>query len=158
MLGLLVANIVSINEKSLRLIVLSDFFVFVFPFGVRCTRCVSVVCLLYALIRSPNFALTFSRACSKSAIKSSGSSTPALTRIRESVTPVFIRSSNGIEACVMVAGWPIKDSTPPNDSARAKYFVCVIKNAAASMVSFLSEKENIPPKSLIWRLAISWPL
>ena len=43
-------------------------------------------------------------------------------RIKESTTPVFSLSTFGIAPCVIVAGCPISDSTPPNDSAKANIF------------------------------------
>ena len=59
----------------------------------------------------------YDKASVKSEIKSSTASIPTLKRIKESTTPVFSRSSFGIEACVMVAGCPINDSTPPKECA-----------------------------------------
>ena len=45
---------------------------------------------------------------------------PTLNLMSESITPVFSRSSFGILACVMLAGCPDNDSTPPRDSANVK--------------------------------------
>ena len=36
------------------------------------------------------------------------------------MSPIRIRRSFGTEACVIIAGWPIRLSTPPSDSASAK--------------------------------------
>ena len=58
----------------------------------------------------------------KSLIKSSLSSIPTLNLINESTTPVFSRSSFGMLACVILAGCPAKDSTPPKDSASVNIF------------------------------------
>ena len=43
-------------------------------------------------------------ACSRSAMRSSASSTPMLKRMSESTRPLFIRSACGMLACVMEAG------------------------------------------------------
>ena len=59
-------------------------------------------------------------ACSRSSMRSSKSSTPMLRRMSESLRPVLRRSSRGMEACVLEAGCPMSDSTPPSDSARVK--------------------------------------
>jgi hypothetical protein len=70
---------------------------------------------------SSNFCTySFASDCSRSVIKSSISSTPTLKRIKESATPVFSLSCFGIAACVILAGCPHKDSTPPKLSAKVK--------------------------------------
>src|SRR5262249_59516841 len=50
---------------------------------------------------------------SKSLRRSRTSSMPTLSRISASSTPRLLRISTGMLACVMVAGWPTRDSTPP---------------------------------------------
>src|SRR5438105_1216199 len=56
-------------------------------------------------------------ACSRSAIRSPTSSTPHERRSRSSRRPSAARRSAGTEACVIDAGWLIRLSTPPSDSA-----------------------------------------
>ena len=51
--------------------------------------------------------------------RSSTCSMPTDRRIRPSVIPTCRRISYGMEACVMVAGWQTRLSTPPRLSARA---------------------------------------
>ena len=53
----------------------------------------------------------------KSSIKSSLSSIPIERRIKPSVIPSLARVSGSTEACVMIAGWSTRDSTPPSDLA-----------------------------------------
>ena len=53
---------------------------------------------------SKNSNVYYLSACSRSAIRSSTSSTPTLRRNKLSVTPTFSRSSLGIEPCVIVVG------------------------------------------------------
>ena len=60
-------------------------------------------------------------AWARSSIRSSASSMPTLRRMSESLRPDLRRCSAGMLACVMVAGWPERLSTPPRLSARVKY-------------------------------------
>ena len=53
-------------------------------------------------------------------------------------------------ACVIVAGWPISDSTPPRLSARLNSFVRVRSRRAASAPP-LRRTLIMPPKSRICR-------
>ena len=64
----------------------------------KCLNCHIVHAVLHAK------ATWYANACSKSANKSSISSTPTLRRNKLSVTPTFSRSSFGIDPCVMVVG------------------------------------------------------
>src|ERR1700733_9627939 len=98
----------------------------------------------------------YAKACFKSSIKSSASSMPTLKRINESTTPVFSRSSLGIDACVMLAGCPQSDSTPPNDSANENILNLESTLCAASSLSSFNVNDIIPPKPFICFLATSW--
>src|SRR5262249_39907399 len=61
---------------------------------------------------------------------------PTLGRISPSPTPRARRSSAGMLACVIVAGWHPSDSTPPRLSARANNRVLVRNRRAASAPPF----------------------
>jgi DNA invertase Pin-like site-specific DNA recombinase len=95
---------------------------------------------------------TRSKACFKSANKSSMSSIPTDNLIKESSIPSFFRCSAGTEACVMIAGCSIKDSTPPSDSAKAKTFTDS-KNLRDAFNPPLIKKVIIPPKPCICEVA-----
>ena len=56
-------------------------------------------------------------AASRSATRSSASSIPIESRTSESLMPSLARDSGGTEACVMIAGWSTRLSTPPRLSA-----------------------------------------
>ena len=57
-------------------------------------------------------------ACVKSFMISCTSSIPTEKRNNRLSTPVSLRTSSGISACVWVAGYVIKLSTPPRLSAK----------------------------------------
>ena len=100
--------------------------------------------------------LVFTKACSRSAIRSSTSSRPTLKRIRLSFTPVALLIPAGILLCVIFAGWLIRLLMPPKLSASKKYFVPVTNAIAAASVSSFKIKETIPPKPLACFLAMWW--
>ena len=70
--------------------------------------------------------------------------------------PRACRTAAGMLACVIVAGWPISDSTPPRLSARLNSFVRVSSRSAASLPP-LTLTLIMPPKSRICRFASEWP-
>src|ERR687897_88433 len=94
-----------------------------------------------------------SSARSRSPIKSSVSSTPQLRRTRLSVSPIALRIAGGTEAWVIEAGWPMRLSTPPSDSASAKMRVFSTNRRARS--GSPRSRAIIPPKPVIWRQASS---
>ena len=69
---------------------------------------------------------TFS-ACARSPMRSSSSSRPTESRSRLSLMPAAARASTLIVAWVMLAGWAIRLSTPPSDSASVKIRVASTK-------------------------------
>src|SRR5205814_4175341 len=87
------------------------------------------------------------KACSRSAIRSPTSSTPQESRSRSSLRPRAARRSGGTEACVIDAGWLIRLSTPPRDSAREKTRTLPSTLAAFSLLPVRTE--IIPPKPFI---------
>jgi hypothetical protein len=68
--------------------------------------------------------------------------------MRPSVTPLASRCSRGIAAWVIVAGWVMRDSTPPSDSAKWKTRIFCTAAWAASAPS-LRVNETIPENPLI---------
>src|SRR5919202_2341757 len=91
-------------------------------------------------------------AASRSATRSSGDSRPTERRTR------LGEAANGpsaVEACVIRAGGSMRVSTPPSDSASFQIFVRATSPTASSSDS--ARKETMPPKSAIWRAAISCP-
>ena len=60
------------------------------------------------------------------------------------------------DAWVISLGYPMSDSTPPSDSARANSSVDSANRFAASAPPD-SATESIPPKPRIWRAATSCP-
>src|SRR5215211_5504855 len=91
-------------------------------------------------------------AASRSATRSSADSIPTDSRIRFGGAA---NDDSAVEACVIRAGTSIRLSTPPRLSASLKTFVRATSATASSSDS--ARNETIPPKSLIWRAAISWP-
>ena len=78
-------------------------------------------------------------ACFKSEIRSSASSIPTLSLIKESTTPEASLSILGMEAWVIEAGWPARLSTPPRDSARVNTLsFSIIFNALLKSYSVLA--------------------
>src|SRR5579883_2031069 len=92
-----------------------------------------------------------SQACSRSSRRSSTSSTPQERRITPSVIPSVARRSSGIDAWVIDAGWLMRLSTPPRDSARAKTRTRPSTCAARARVP--RSTVTIPPNPDIWRTA-----
>src|SRR5450830_1792324 len=86
-------------------------------------------------------------ACSRSARRSPMSSTPHESRSRSSRKPSAARRSGGTEAWVMEAGWLIRLSTPPSDSAREKTRTLLRTLSAFSLLPVSTE--SIPPKPFI---------
>src|SRR5690606_19584002 len=93
---------------------------------------------------------------SRSAIKSSESSIPVEIRSSVSEIPAAARASGAIPACVMVAAWEIKLSTPPKDSASVNNDNPLRKRRSVCS-SPSSSKLNIAPNPFCWRAAISCP-
>ncbi len=83
---------------------------------------------------------------------SSMSSMPTDRRMKR---PETLSSQSATARCVIVAGWSMRDSTPPSDSARVMSSVLCTSSSARSSVSV--EKETTPPNPLICFFAISWP-
>jgi hypothetical protein len=81
-------------------------------------------------------------------------SSPIDSRIKPSFTPRASRFSLGIEACVIVAGWLTKLSTPPKLSARVK-----TSNLLRIFFTFYIfpsvNNDTIPPNMFICFFAIS---
>src|SRR5512132_669780 len=103
-------------------------------------------------LQAPAAAVERTSAASRSAIRSSADSMPTESRIR------LRGAANGesaVEACVIWAGCSIRLSTPPSDSASVQTLVRATSSTASS--SERARIEIIPPKSDIWRLAISCP-
>src|SRR4029453_8066204 len=101
---------------------------------------------------APALAVERTSADSRSAIRSSADSIPTESRMR------LRGAANGesaVDACVICAGCSIRLSTPPSDSARVQTLVRATISTASS--SEPARNEIIPPKSDIWRLAISCP-
>src|SRR5690606_19386897 len=93
---------------------------------------------------------TFSSACSKSAIRSSGSSIPIETRTRLSVMPRAALRSGGTDRWVIAAGWLARVSVPPRLTASLAIFIESRKrNASASPPRTNSEK--VLPGPVQWR-------
>src|SRR6266550_2999419 len=92
-------------------------------------------------------------ACSRSAIRSPTSSTPHDRRRRSSRSPSSARRSGGTDACVIDAGWLIRLSTPPSDSASEKTRTLPRIFAAFSLLPVRTE--IIPPNPFICFLASS---
>jgi pimeloyl-ACP methyl ester carboxylesterase len=92
------------------------------------------------------------RAVSRSATRSVGDSIPteSRTRLRGAAN-----GASAVDACVIRAGCSIRLSTPPRDSARVKSFVR--EQSATASSSDSARKQTMPPKSRIWRRAVSWP-
>ena len=67
---------------------------------------------------------------------------PTLSRTRPSSTPRAGRTSAGMLACVIVAGWPISDSTPPRLSARLNSRVRVRSRWAAVAASLEPDADH----------------
>ena len=65
------------------------------------------------------------------------------------------KGASAVEACVMATGTSMRLSTPPRLSASVQTFVRVTSSSASSGLA--ARKETMPPKSRIWRAAISWP-
>jgi hypothetical protein len=57
-----------------------------------------------------------------------------------------------MQACVIVAGWAIRLSTPPNDSASVKQRSSEV-NASTASVPPRSSKLTMAPKPVCWRFA-----
>ena len=68
--------------------------------------------------------------------------------------PAFRRSSRAMPAWVMEAGWLIRVSTPPRETARPARCTRSIMARPASRPPF-SSKAIIEPGPAIWRLASS---
>ena len=85
-------------------------------------------------------------AWSRSERRSSTDSSPTDSRIRSSGTA---SSESATEACVMVAGSSISDSTPPRDSASVNKVAREQVAKAASLPS-LSRIDTMPPNAFIW--------
>ena len=79
-------------------------------------------------------------------------SSPTERRIR---LPGVAKGASLVEACVIRAGTSMRLSTPPRLSASVQTFVRVTISAASSTEP--ARKEIMPPKSRIWRAAISCP-
>src|SRR5918994_1380848 len=92
------------------------------------------------------------RADSRSSIRSSADSMPTESRISVGDTA---NGASAVDACVMRAGCSMRLSTPPRLSASFQIFVSATRRTASS--SEPARKEIIPPKSLICRVAMSWP-
>ncbi len=82
----------------------------------------------------------------RSAIKSSGSSSPTESRTRLSFTPPALLLSAGMVLWVISAEWLIRLLMPPRLSASLNSFVLVTKRLAASRVSSFKVKDTMPPK------------
>jgi hypothetical protein len=80
---------------------------------------------------------------SRSARRSATSSIPAEIRTNPSVRPSAARWSGGTDACVIEAGCPISDSTPPRLSASANSFTRSTTRFAASIDPM--SKASMPP-------------
>jgi NAD(P) transhydrogenase subunit beta len=83
-------------------------------------------------------------AASRSASRSSRSSIPTEMRMRSGVIPIRSSASGGTEACVMVTGCSISDSTPPSDSATVKRWTFSSIWNTASWPPF-RRNEKVPP-------------
>src|SRR2546423_152257 len=92
-------------------------------------------------------------ACSRSAIRSPTSPPPHDGGGRPSRSPSPARRSGGTEACVIDAGWLIRLSTPPSDSASEKTRTFPRVFAAFSLLPM--RMEIIPPNPFICLLASS---
>src|SRR5215210_291675 len=92
------------------------------------------------------------RACARSSIRSSADSMPTDRRTR---LPGAANGASAVDAWVMRAGCSIMLSTPPRLSA--SFQIRVRPTSAIASSSDAARNEIMPPKSRIWRAAISCP-
>ena len=89
---------------------------------------------------------------SRSAMRSSADSIPTESRMSVGGTA---NGASAVDACVIRAGCSIRLSTPPRLSASFQIFVRATRSTASCSSS--RRNDTIPPKSRIWRAAISCP-
>src|SRR5439155_11815985 len=99
---------------------------------------------------------TASSPSTRSATRSRGCSQPGESRTSVSDSPSFARSSGGIDACVIRAGWHTSAFTPPRLSPSAKKRREDTNETTSSTVPS-SSNDTMPPNPVICRFAISWP-
>ena len=85
-----------------------------------------------------------SNACSKSASRSRQSSIPTEMRTNPSVTPASAISCALVPEWIVLLGWQVSVSTPPNETAFLAILRCRRNSNAAGLPPFNSI-EKIPP-------------